>query len=229
MCSLAAARPRRRACITCQTSRAMMPTSTNMVAALIRMKERTTSRVGSIRVSPVSTTKVRQADNSATPTANGATNRQRDRPLDSANDGANDAAEVSALVILTKGELKAFPPAGSMLGSGVMHSYHNVAKLRQFRGASCRPNAPQPVPPPGAIDGFGAAKSLIAAPVNLNVQIANLLPQRVAVETQQVSGADLIAAGRRQRRREQRHLDLLEDAVIEPRRRHAVGKAGKMR
>jgi hypothetical protein len=34
--------------------------------------------------------------------------------LDSANDGSNDAAEVSALVIPAKGELKAFPRAGSM-------------------------------------------------------------------------------------------------------------------
>jgi len=39
MCSLAAARPRRRACMTCQTSRTMMPTNSRMVAALTRMKE----------------------------------------------------------------------------------------------------------------------------------------------------------------------------------------------
>ena len=38
-CSRAAARPRRRACMTCQTSRTMMPTKSRMVAALIRMKE----------------------------------------------------------------------------------------------------------------------------------------------------------------------------------------------
>ncbi len=108
-CSLAAARPRRRACTTCQTSRTMMPTSTRMVAPLISMKETTTSRVGSIGVRPVSTTKVRNADNSARPTANGASHLRRDHPLDSANDGSNDAAEVSALVIPARGELKAFP------------------------------------------------------------------------------------------------------------------------
>ncbi len=106
MCSLAAARPRRRACMTCQTSRTMMPTNTSMVAALSRMKETTTSRVGSIGVRPVSTTKVRQADRRARPTANGASNLHRDHPLDSANDGSNDAAEVSALVIPAKAELK---------------------------------------------------------------------------------------------------------------------------
>jgi hypothetical protein len=58
--------------------------------------------------------------------------------LDSANDGSNGAAEVSALVIPAKGELKALrPPDG-----GLMHSYHIVAKLRQFRGVFCW--APRP-------------------------------------------------------------------------------------
>src|SRR6266481_1540109 len=133
MCNLAAARPRRRAWTTSQTSRTMMPTSSRMIAALIRRKETTTTRVGSIRVRPVSTTKVRNVDNRANPTANGASNLRRDHPLDSANDGSNDAAEVSALVIPAKGELKALrPPEG-----GLMHSYHIVAKLRQFRGVFC--------------------------------------------------------------------------------------------
>ena len=81
----------------------MMPTSSRMIPALISMKEMTTSRVGSIRVRPVSTTKVSSADKSATATTNGATNLQRDRPLDSTNDGAKDAAEVSALVIPAMG------------------------------------------------------------------------------------------------------------------------------
>src|SRR6266404_5897741 len=112
MCNLAAARPRRRAWTTSQTSRTMMPTSSRMIAALIRRKETTTTRVGSIRVRPVSTTKVRNVDNRANPTANGASNLRRDHPLDSANDGSNDAAEVSALVIPAKGELKASASPG---------------------------------------------------------------------------------------------------------------------
>ena len=99
MCSLAAALPRRRACMTCQTSLTMMPTNSRMVAALIRMNETTTTPVGSIAVRPVSTTKVRKADSKARPTANGASHLRRDHPLDSASDGSNDAAEVSALVI----------------------------------------------------------------------------------------------------------------------------------
>ncbi len=98
-CSLAAARPRRRACTNCQTSRTMMPTSSRMVAALISRKETTTPRVGSIGVRPVSTTKVRQADSSAKPTANGASSLRKGHALGSTNDGSNDGAEVSALVI----------------------------------------------------------------------------------------------------------------------------------
>src|ERR1700726_5152045 len=70
---------------------------------------------------------------------------------------------------------------------------------------------------------------LSAAPVNLNIEITDLFAQRVAVEAEQIGGADLIAPCRRQCRRQQRHFDFLEDSVVEPRRRHAVGEAGKMR
>src|SRR5882757_8948435 len=71
--------------------------------------------------------------------------------------------------------------------------------------------------------------SSIAASVDLNVQIADLLSQRIAVEAEQIRRPDLVAPGGSQRRREQRHLDFLEDAVIEARRRHAIGEPGKMR
>src|ERR1700748_3108240 len=70
---------------------------------------------------------------------------------------------------------------------------------------------------------------LIAASVDLNVQVANLLAQRVAVEAQQVRRPDLIAPGRRERRRSQRLLDVLAYAVIETRRRHAIGETREMR
>ncbi len=83
-----------------------MPTSTRMVAPFNSMKETATSRVGSIRVNPVSTTKVRNAVSSAITTANGASHLRRDPPLDSASDGSNGAAVVSTLVIPAKGELK---------------------------------------------------------------------------------------------------------------------------
>jgi hypothetical protein len=39
------------------------------------------------------------------------------------------------------------PLAEIIAGSGLMHSYHIVAKLRQFRGAFCRPNAQYRVAP----------------------------------------------------------------------------------
>src|SRR6266853_4320175 len=77
--------------------------------------------------------------------------------------------------------------------------------------------------------GLRAPAALITAPVNLDVQVANLLPQRVAVEAEEVGGADLVAPGRRQRGREQRHLDFLQNPVIKPRRRHAIGEPGEVR
>src|SRR4051794_18855876 len=74
--------------------------------------------------------KVRNADSSAVATANGATHFRRIPPVDSASVGSNIGAEVSAVVIPAIGDLKGFVPACR----GLMHSYHNVAKLRQFRG-----------------------------------------------------------------------------------------------
>ena len=77
----------------------MMPTKSRMVAPLISRKEVTTSRVGSIELRPVRTTKVRKAESRARPTANGTSSLRSDRPLGSASDGSNDATEVFALVI----------------------------------------------------------------------------------------------------------------------------------
>src|ERR1700731_4391246 len=75
----------------------------------------------------------------------------------------------------------------------------------------------------------GAHGLSTAAAVDLNVQIADLFAEGIAVKPQEVGRPDLIAAGRCQRRGEQRHLDFLEDAVIETRGRHAVGETRKMR
>src|SRR5258708_33928573 len=57
-------------------------------------------------------------------------------------------------------------------------------------------------------------KPLIAAAVDLDIQVADLLAHRIAVEAGTVVGADLLAPGRGQGRREQRHLDFLQDPVI---------------
>src|ERR1700730_2880258 len=116
-------------------------------------------------------------------------------------------------------------------GSGLMHSYHNVAELRQFRGAFCWRDRQSPAAfwPTGEPLTPNQALMLAAAAVDLNIEVPDFLPQRVAVQPEQVRSPNLIAARRGQCRREQRHLDLLQNAVIEARRRHAVGKSGEVR
>src|SRR5262245_6858751 len=66
--------------------------------------------------------------------------------------------------------------------------------------------------------------TLTAAAEYLDVQIADLFPQRVAVDAEQVGGADLVAASGGERHRQQRMLDLAQDAVIEPGRRQLVAE-----
>src|SRR5262245_23358814 len=60
---------------------------------------------------------------------------------------------------------------------------------------------------------------------HLNVEVADLLAQGVAVDPEQVGGADLVAARRRECGREQWLLHLAQDAVIEPGRRQAIAEA----
>src|SRR5258708_30416496 len=57
-------------------------------------------------------------------------------------------------------------------------------------------------------------KPLIAAAVDLDIQVADLLAERIAVEAEQVGGADLVAPVRGPARREPLHLDFLQDPVI---------------
>ena len=70
-CSLAPARPLRRACTTCQTSRTMTASSSTTVAAFTNSRLTTTLCVGKSGVRSASTTKVAKADNKASPTAIG--------------------------------------------------------------------------------------------------------------------------------------------------------------
>jgi hypothetical protein len=56
--------------------------------------------------------------------------------VDSVSEASNDVAEVSAVVIPAIGQMNGFGSACH----GLMHSYHNVAELRQFRGAPAREN-----------------------------------------------------------------------------------------
>src|SRR6478672_4535591 len=87
--------------------------------------------------------------------------------------------------------------------------YNNVAELRQIRGLK-RP------------------ARLIAAAVDLNIEVADFLAQGVAVDAEQIGRANLVAAGGSKRGGQQRIFDLAQDAVIEPRRRHPVLETGEI-
>src|SRR5882757_9238034 len=67
---------------------------------------------------------------------------------------------------------------------------------------------------------------------DLDVEVADLLAQRVAVDPEQVRGADLVAARGGQSRGEKRLLHLAQDAMVEPGRRQIVAEireiAGEM-
>src|SRR5712672_358424 len=236
-CSRAAARPRRRAWTICQTSWKMMPTRSRMVVASISRNERTTSDVGSIGVSPVSTRKVRKADNSAMTTANCASHFRKDDALGSATDVSNDAAVVSALVILARGVMELQIIRTPRTDAFISQCCRITTNRRRDPWLKYARNRDYPSGLRFHNTSFARFASyctrlranLTPAAIDLDVEIANLLPQRVAVETEQVGRADLVAAGRRQRRGQQRHLDLLQDAMIEAGRRHAVGKAREVR
>ena len=68
-----------------------------------------------------------------------------------------------------------------------------------------------------------------AAAEHLDVEVADLLAQGVAVEAEQLGGPDLVAARGRQRRGHQRLLDLPQDAVIEAGRRQVVARSRRSR
>src|SRR5580693_8555598 len=72
--------------------------------------------------------------------------------------------------------------------------------------------------------GFSAA-----AAKNLDVEIADLLAQGVAVDAEKVGGPNLVAARGRQRHRQQRMLDLAQHPVIEAGRRQGVAEAREIR
>src|SRR5829696_3725447 len=63
---------------------------------------------------------------------------------------------------------------------------------------------------------------------HLNVEIANFLPQRIAVHAKQIGRPDLIAARRYKRRREQRILHFAQNAVVQAGRRQAIIEAGEI-
>src|SRR5262249_34980722 len=104
-------------------------------------------------------------------------------------------------------------------------SLNQPAKLRVRKA-----RLPQPLKRDCAVgDERNLDFRLAPAAIDLDIEVANLLAQGVAVQPEQVGGPDLVAAGRSEGCGKQRNLDLLEDAVIEARRRDAVGKALEVR
>jgi hypothetical protein len=123
--------------------------------------------------------------------------------------------------------------------------YHNVAKLRQFKGAEFASVADRHHILLGIMasgrderghdwenvdyyrggDEFnpGADRPCLiasaAATEHLDVQITDFLAQSIAVDAEQIGSPDLIAAGCRQRHRQKRMLDLAQHPVIEAGRR----------
>src|SRR6476659_5432125 len=63
----------------------------------------------------------------------------------------------------------------------------------------------------------------------LNVKVADLLAQRIAVHPEKICGPDLVAAGRGQGCRQQRVLNLPQHAVIQAGRRQLPSEARKIR
>src|SRR6516164_6665932 len=113
-----------------------------------------------------------------------------------------------------------------------------VAELRQIRGAFCGQLAAIPSPQlevkTGGKSGQwrsgpGPSPALAATAIDLDIEVPDLLSQGIAIEAQEVRGTDLIAAGGRQRSRQERHLDLLQDPVVEAGRGHAVGETREVR
>src|SRR5215470_11672986 len=102
------------------------------------------------------------------------------------------------------------PAFAAMCMSKVRLFYNNVAELRQILGVT------------------GSVWPLSAGSEHLNLQVADLLAQSIAVDPQQVSGADLVAPGCRQGHGQQRMLNLPQDTVVEPRGRKALPEASKI-
>ncbi len=97
-CSRAAARPVRRACTTCQTSRTITPSSSSTAAAFTKSSVTTTLWVGGIGVKSARTIKVTKAESSARPTAIGPSSRASPRFVGGATSAASALAACSALM-----------------------------------------------------------------------------------------------------------------------------------
>src|SRR5215470_20103429 len=76
----------------------------------------------------------------------------------------------------------------------------------------------------GIIKKSPTTGALAAAAEDLNVEIADFLTQRVAIDPEQICGADLVAASGRKRHRQERMLDLPQHPMVEAGRRQSVAE-----
>ncbi len=216
----------------------MMPTSNRTVTALQNRTAVTASSVGRIGVRLASTRKVMSADSSASPTAT-TPSRRASRP------GAAVAATASSAVA-------AWPTLvinARPLNRCGMCCSEATARSPPRRSDAFVQQCCRIATIPGRID---ARSQKIGAPLvplwdrpegadrhvwprrikrrrassagaeHLDIQVPDLLAQRIAVETEEIGGADLVAAGGGQRDRQQRIFDLAQDPVVEPGRRKLV-------
>src|SRR4029078_10284156 len=181
----------------------MTTTRRKTVTALVRRSVTTTSCVGAIGVSPASTRKVTSADSSASATAAKPSVRGSHPGAGAAAAVANSAGAALPTSVIKISRPKRQPvtvrqnrPLGRPLDHRwyfpVMLLYNNVAGLRQIRGMADRAVAirHQACREP--------AIASIAAAEDLNIEVPDLLPQRVAVDPEKVGGPDLVRQGGRE-------------------------------
>src|SRR6202035_95605 len=201
----------------------MMASKRKLVPALTASSVKTTLWNGSIGVIPASTRKVAVAESSATPTAIAPNSR--------------DAIGIGAAA--------AAGSTGATCSTVVMSRIAGNQELQSLKGDDLGPRPAVPsdafiqqccpiatirgrniLPQPYRLEGSGvsAEASSGAGAINLDFEVADFAAERIAGDAQESGGADLVAAGCRQSRRQQRPFDLAQNAVIEARRRQAVVK-----
>src|SRR5262249_369709 len=101
--------------------------------------------------------------------------------------------------------------------------YNNVAGLRQFRGAPSRPVADRH-------HSNARIKNASAATAeDLNIEIADFLPQRIAIDPEQIRRPDLVAPRASPSHHGERMPDLAQDAVVKAGGRQSVAESREVR
>ena len=90
-----------------------------------------------------------------------------------------------------------------------------AASARGRRCSSCRPSVERPA----KLSLGSPASADLRCAYHRDVEVLDLLAQRIAIEPQKTGGAQLVPARRPQRQRQQRPLDLGNDTIV-----HAVGR-----